>query len=101
MAFPGLARVRSVPPPVWVAAAAAVGLLFLVWHQYASDDTDTDWTTPKETQPPDVVGLSPTDPPVPPTHGAGRPMECTPGVRAVSYPATLEESPLSWIGGAC
>lgn len=90
-----VSRLRQVPPLLWIALVAAAGLAFLTWHRYAGDDTDTDWTTPKETQAPPVAPF----PGTPAAHGTGSPMSCNPGFRSRVWPGNLGQSATSIIGG--
>lgn len=92
-----VAKLRSIPPAMWVAAVAVVGLVFLVWHQYVLDDEDKDWTTPKETPAPANAPI-PLGTEFPGTHSTGRQMAAGPGFRSRSYPATLADANFSIIG---
>lgn len=87
-------KVRAIPPVGWVALVALSGVAFLMWHNFARDDYDHDWTTPKETQPPSSVALSIG----PAAHGEGQPMACGGAFRARGYPGTLADSAKSIIG---
>jgi hypothetical protein len=91
-----LAKLRQVPPIAWPAGVALVGLLYLIWHRYATDDADTDWTTPKETQPGSMPLQLGTE--FPAGHGGGRPMGDSAPFRGRSWPATLFDSHTSIIG---
>lgn len=90
-------RFGEIGPAMWVLAVATVGLVFLVWHAYASDDNDTDWTSPKEMQ-------APVNAPVmlgtefPGTHSTGRQMATSTGFRSRSYAPTLADAHFSIIG---
>lgn len=92
-----LARTKEIGPGMWVLAVATVGLVFLVWHAYASDDDDQDWTSPKEMQAPVnapvVLGTE-----FPGTHSVGQQMATSTGFRSRSYPATLADASFSIIG---
>lgn len=86
-------KVRAIPPVGWVSLVAIAGVAYLMWHNYARDDSDHDWTTPKETQPPQNAPLG-----MGPAHGSGAPMECNPAFRGRCYPGTLADSHTSIIG---
>lgn len=86
--------VQRVSPWAWLAVAGVAGLGVLVWHQYAQDDTDTDWTMAKEVPVPVMAGLAVTPAP----HSRGRPMSCGDPFRGRSYPATLTAADGSVIG---
>lgn len=88
-------KVRGIPPAGWVALVAVAGVTYLIWHQFANDDGDSDWTTPKETQPPPSVPLFAFSPGA---HGGGSPMGCNSALRDRRWPDTLTESSASIIG---
>jgi hypothetical protein len=90
-------RLKTVPPAAWLLAVAALGLVVLTWHRYAQDDNDTDWTSPKEAQPPAVVAFKPQ---APAGHGHGRPMGVDVGFRSRAYPGSLIEADFSIVGEA-
>lgn len=84
-------KVRSVPPWMWLLAIMVLGVLYLAYDKFLRDESDEDWTTPKEMQPPvQVRGI--------PAHGSGRPMACGGAFRSRSYPATLIDAEFSVIG---
>lgn len=84
-------RVRAVPPWMWLFTLMLLGVVYLAWDKFVRDEADTDWTTPKEMQPPvQVRGIS--------AHGRGRPMECGPAFRSRSYPANLVDAEFTVIG---
>jgi len=87
-------KLRAIPPSGWVSLAAIAGVVFLAWHHFANDDMDTDWTTPKETQAPEVSPF----PSSPGVHGSGAPMSHSAPFRSRAYPPSLTESPTSLIG---
>jgi hypothetical protein len=89
-----IGKLRQIPPVGWIALAALAGVVFLCWHAYARDDTDGDWTRPKETQAPPVAPF----PLVPAQHGTGAPMACNPGFKARGYAPTLVDADVSIIG---
>lgn len=89
-----MTRLAQIPPWVWVAVTAVAGVGVLAYHRYAQDDTDTDWTTAKESQPP----MRAPYPDTPAAHGEGRPMETGVGFRQRSYPGTLADADFSIIG---
>lgn len=82
---------KQVPPWAWIAVTAAVGLAALTWLRYAQDDEDTDWTTPKETQPPRQVRSE-----VP--SGDRRSGRLSGAFRMRAYPSTLADASFSIIG---
>lgn len=88
-------RLRAIPPAGWVGVALVAGLGFVVWHAYARDDDDTDWTMAKETQAPLVAPF----PVVPGQHGSGSPMSCNLGFRSRAYAGSLTGAEFSVVGG--
>lgn len=88
-----LQRVEELPPVVWLAGAAVLGVAFLCWHSFErAGDEDPQWLDPG--QPPAQVGL----PLVPGVHGCGSPMSCNDPLRGRAYADTLAAVHLS-IGG--
>lgn len=91
--------VKNIPPWAMVGGIVFLGAFLLVWHAYANDDDDPDWTTPKETQPSAQEALCPTKSPCGTSHGYGRPMAVNVAFRGrASLPASLTADSDSIIG---
>lgn len=84
-----IAKLRAMPPWLWIVLSGVVGLAALTWLRYAQDDDDTDWTTAKETQPPTAAPFPAA------TGGTGR---TTSAFRGRSYPDTLSDASFSIVG---
>lgn len=82
--------VKSVPPTAWLGITLAAGVVYLVWHTYARDDEDTDWSMSKELgHPPTEAGMAATRAPYARRHTTGRLMQCGAAFRARWYPDSL------------
>lgn len=51
-------HLRAVPPPVWVLAAAILGVGVLLFHQYTQTPDDVSWTNPEQPPMNLPVGIS-------------------------------------------
>lgn len=85
---------RAVPPWVLIAVTAAAGLAVLTYHRFTQDDTDPDWTAPKELQAPTVAPF----PMVPGASHVCGPMDCCAGFRQRRYAGSLVDAQFSIIG---
>lgn len=93
-----VAVVRQLPAAAWVGLVALVGVAFLVWHRYDSDDQDTDWHNPKNVdQPPSAVDF-PVKPAVPGAHGCPGPARVGGAFRSRAFPGSLADAHFSIIG---
>lgn len=85
---------KNMPPWIWLALAGLAGAAVLAYNRFAHDNTDPDWTAPKEVQPPIRAPYSP----VPCAPAGERPMAVQPAFRARGYAASLVDADFSIIG---
>lgn len=85
---------KDVPPWAWVVLTAVLGVGALAYHKYAQDDTDTDWTQARDSQPP----MRAPYPNSPGTESPGRPMGVSAAFRSRAYPDSLASADFSIIG---
>lgn len=87
-----LARLKAIPPWVWLLLVAVGGTVVMIWHRYYQDDQDRDWLDPQ--QPPVNVTI-----PVNAAASLGKGVGLRPYRAPKLYPAgNLTEHPQCWVG---
>lgn len=92
----GIEALKAIPIWGWLSMIATAGVVFLVYHQYATNDDDTNWNP--DTQPPQMLSPAAISLVGNIKHQQDHHVGDSRALRVKIYPANLVESATSFIG---